>query len=164
MTPGLGTIRTWTSSPSSFWLVSPLTIVSEAQRAQDMMEHLLRTAPPLDVQALQREVERGPGTNDRLDHAVGSLSRLTRQVAMVRDSVLRQEFQLPLQAYATQYVVAVYTGYSDCGAVKQRWQTFVNNTAIPFLNKPRNGAMKMAVQRDDPDYHATLLNALPLSC
>ena len=83
---------------------------------------------------------------------------------MVRDSVLRQEFQLPLQAYATQYVVAVYTGYSDCGAVKQRWQTFVNNTAIPFLNKPRNGAMKMAVQRDDPDYHATLLNALPLSC
>jgi class 3 adenylate cyclase len=33
-----------------------------------------------------------------------------------------------------------------------------------FLNKRKNRAEKLAVQREDPDYHATLLNEIALPC
>ena len=85
MTPGLGTIRTWTSSPSSFWLVSPLTIVSEAQRAQDMMERLLRIAPPLGLcmRFLRGEV----GTARAFPALVSDLPRVTMRSG--RNQVVR---------------------------------------------------------------------------
>jgi GH15 family glucan-1,4-alpha-glucosidase len=49
----------WASSPSSFWLVSPLAIVGEAQRAQDMMERPLRIAPPLGLYAEEFDAATG---------------------------------------------------------------------------------------------------------
>ena len=90
MTPGLGTIRTWTSSPSSFWLVSPLTIVSEAQRAPDMMERLLRIAPPLGLcmRFLRGEVGTEVGTARAFPALVSDLPRVTmrsRRNQVVRD-------------------------------------------------------------------------------
>ena len=51
----------------SFWLVSALAIVGEGQRAQDLMEKLLRVGSPLGLYAEEFEVDTGlptgaPGT------------------------------------------------------------------------------------------------------
>ncbi|MET0526084.1 MAG: glycoside hydrolase family 15 protein [Nocardioides sp.] len=43
----------------SFWLVSALSIIGEAQRARDLMERLLRIASPLGLYAEEFEVETG---------------------------------------------------------------------------------------------------------
>jgi hypothetical protein len=104
------------------------------------------------------------GSSSRLDRALHSLAALSTQTANVRDSSLRLEFQLPLQAYLTQALVAVETGNLDCVKAKRLWQDYVNNTLIPEVNKPKNRRQKMALRRDDPDYHATLLNAFTVAC
>jgi GH15 family glucan-1,4-alpha-glucosidase len=43
----------------SFWLVSALSIIGEEQRAQDLMERLLRVASPLGLFAEEFDVETG---------------------------------------------------------------------------------------------------------
>src|SRR6187401_46638 len=43
----------------SFWLVSALSIIGEDQRAQDLMERLLRVASPLGLFAEEFDVETG---------------------------------------------------------------------------------------------------------
>ena len=43
----------------SFWLVSALSIVGEAQRAHDLMERLLRVASPLGLYAEEFDAETG---------------------------------------------------------------------------------------------------------
>jgi GH15 family glucan-1,4-alpha-glucosidase len=43
----------------SFWLVSALSIIGEEQRAQDLMERLLRIASPLGLFAEEFDVETG---------------------------------------------------------------------------------------------------------
>jgi hypothetical protein len=73
-------------------------------------------------------------------------------------------FFAALYGYETQLVVAVETGYSECAEAKRTWQSYVNDDLVPFLNDPDNREVKIAVRRDDPDYHATLLNAPSLPC
>jgi hypothetical protein len=116
------------------------------------------------VQDLQADVEGGAGTSLRLDRTLSSLATLSRQAAKQRESVLRQEFQLPIYSYLTQVVVAVETGNLACTTAKRRWERYVNDELVPFLNKPKQHGMKLAVQHDDPDYHATLLNAFSVGC
>jgi GH15 family glucan-1,4-alpha-glucosidase len=43
----------------SFWLVSALAIIGEAQRARDLMERLLRVASPLGLFAEEFDVDTG---------------------------------------------------------------------------------------------------------
>ena len=43
----------------SFWLVSALSIIGEEQRAQDLMERLLRIASPLGLFAEEFDVDTG---------------------------------------------------------------------------------------------------------
>ena len=43
----------------SFWLVSALSIVSEEQRARDLMERLIRIASPLGLFAEEFDVDTG---------------------------------------------------------------------------------------------------------
>ena len=43
----------------SFWLVSALSIVGEAQRAHDLMERLLRVASPLGLYAEEFDADTG---------------------------------------------------------------------------------------------------------
>ena len=112
-----------------------------------------------DVQAL-----RTARTDDQLDGAIKSLAALTRQTAKLRESGIRQEFSAPLYAYLVHLAVAVYSNNIDCRAAKQRWQNYVNNRLIPYLNDPDNRAVKTAVRNDDPDYHATLLDAFTVDC
>jgi hypothetical protein len=109
-------------------------------------------------------LQKGNGSSVRLDRALRSLSALSKQTADVRDSNLRLEFQLPLQAYLTQALVAVETGNLECVKAKRLWQNYVNDELIPEVNKPKNRRLKMALKRDDPDYHATLLNAFTVAC
>jgi hypothetical protein len=113
-----------------------------------------------DVQALRE----GEGSSGQLAHALRSLAVLSMRAAKVRDSGLRLEFQLPLQAYLTQTEVAVETGNLDCAKAKRLWQNYVNDTVVAFLNKRKNRDLKAALKRDDPDYHATLLNAFTVAC
>jgi hypothetical protein len=117
-----------------------------------------------DVQALRTEAEGGASTESRLDNALKSLAALSKQTAKVRESGIRQEFYAFVYAYETQLVAAVETGYSECGAAKRSWESYVNDTLIPYLNKRENRDVKLAVQHADSDYHATLLNAPSIPC
>lgn len=117
-----------------------------------------------NLQAVRADVESGPKSDARVDRVLKSLSALTRETAKLQESSLRQEFYAPLYGIEAQLVVAVYTDTSECGPTKQLWQNYVNNTLIPFLNDPKNRAVKMAVRHDDPDYHATLLNGFSIPC
>lgn len=116
------------------------------------------------VHNLRTDVAGGARISARLDRTMNSLAALRKQTAKVKESVLRQEFQLPLQSYLTQIVVAVDSGTIECTAAKQRWEKYVNGELMSFLNKPKQRDMKLAVQHDDPDYHATVLNAFSLAC
>lgn len=90
------------------------------------------------------------------------LAALARQSSKLRDSGLRLEFRLPLNAYLTRVAVGVDSGALSCEIEKRRWQNYMNDKLIPYVNtKP---ALKRALRRDDPDFHATLLNAFPVSC
>jgi hypothetical protein len=114
-----------------------------------------------DVQALRTDVEGDARTESRADSALKSLAN---QATELKDSSVRQEFYEPLYAYATQIVVAVETGYTECGEAKQTWQKYVNDKVITHLNKPENREVKLALRRNDPNYHAPLLNAISLPC
>jgi hypothetical protein len=93
-----------------------------------------------------------------------SLTALGRQAARLRESSLRQEFELPINSYVTQLVVAVEAGSVSCAAARERWQSYVNTKVIPVVNDPANRALKAALREDDPDYHAALLNAFTMPC
>jgi hypothetical protein len=104
------------------------------------------------VQALRADVEDEQGT------AVRSLAALGKQTAKVRESDLRQEFYLRVRTEELKFVDSYLADrYSSCAEAKRAWRDFVNNTVISSLNDPDNRAVKIALRRDDPDYHATLL-------
>jgi hypothetical protein len=110
--------------------------------------------------ATLRSEEQGESTTKAdLDHALAALSKET---AKIRASGLRLEFQLPVNAYLTQTVVAVYAGALSCEAAKRRWQNYVNGALLADVNK--HPVLRAALRHDDPDYHATLLNAFPINC
>jgi hypothetical protein len=101
------------------------------------------------VQALRADDEDEQGT------AARSLVALSKQTAKVRDSDLRQEFYLRTDVEELKFVDAYLADrYSSCAAAKRAWEDFVNNDVIPSLNRPDKRAVKIAVRRDDPDYHA----------
>jgi hypothetical protein len=66
-----------------------------------------------------------------------TLAVLSRRTANVRDSALRLEFDVPLEAHLTQYKVAVGMGNLECGRAKRLWQTYVNDTLIPMQTSQR---------------------------
>jgi hypothetical protein len=110
------------------------------------------------VQALRADVEDEQGT------AARSLVALSKQTAKVRESDLRQEFYLRTDVEELKFVDAYLADrYSSCAAAKRAWEDFVNNDVIPSLNRPDKRAVKIAVRRDDPDYHATLLETSVLA-
>jgi septal ring factor EnvC (AmiA/AmiB activator) len=113
-----------------------------------------------DVQSLQAEITSRAQTESRLD---GALKSLNAKAVKLRESNDRQEFYAPLYAYETQLVTAVVGG-ADCAETKRKWQRYVNDTLMPFLNERKNRSLKLSIQHDDPDYHATLLNELALPC
>jgi hypothetical protein len=115
------------------------------------------------VQHLRAE-NQGSRTSSELDRAVRSLAALRKQTTKERESGLRLEFELPIQSALTQVVVAVESGNLACTTAKRRWENYVNNELIPYLNKPKQRDTKLAVQRDDSDYHATLLNDFNVAC
>jgi hypothetical protein len=112
-----------------------------------------------DVQTLRTDVEAGPKIDVRLDRTDRSVAALKKQTAKVMESNIRQEFYAPLRAYQTQLVVAFEAG-SGCGPTQAAWDTYVDNTLIPFLDKAKNREARLALQHDDPDYRDTLRNAL----
>jgi hypothetical protein len=114
-----------------------------------------------DVQALRSETTSRAQTESRLD---GALKSLTARAVEVRESNDRQEFYAPLYAYETQLVAAVASGFSECAEAKRTWQSYVNDKVVPFLKQRKNRAERLAVEHDDPDYHATLLNEIALPC
>jgi hypothetical protein len=111
-----------------------------------------------NVQALRTDVEGAPKSDARPDRELKLLRALTSQTVKLREADLRQEFYAPFYSYETQLRVAVETNYSACGTVRQQWQSYVNKV-IESLNDRNNRALRMALRHDDPDYHATLLNA-----
>jgi hypothetical protein len=106
-----------------------------------------------DVESLQAQVEAQQGSDPRVDAA---LRKLGRDTAKIREAELRQEFYATFYMLNTQYRDAVSSGYSDCSAVREQWRSYVNTT-VEGLSSQRN--LRLALRHDDPDYHATLLNA-----
>jgi hypothetical protein len=106
-----------------------------------------------DVESLQAEVQAQQGSNPRVDAA---LRKLSGDTAKIKEGHLREEFYAPFYAAATQYRDAVSSGYSDCSAVREQWRSYVNTTVNGLASQR---ALRLALRHDDPDYHATLLNA-----
>jgi hypothetical protein len=82
------------------------------------------------------------------------LTAALKQLKTLKDDHRRQEFYAPLYVAYIQYRTAVLTHYSTCSAAGDTWRKYVDSSV-----KDLEPAVRRAVRRDDPDFHATLLNA-----